>query len=107
MPFEYHVGDRVRCMHVMDGNRLVVGKTGTVVTISIRKDELTGCEHQYLGVAFDEYVNGHDCAEKCKYGYGYYIHDYYCEPEFGYGNNWDIQINTSELNDALSLILGV
>lgn len=70
----YNVGDRVRCIVDFPDNNsnIVRGNTGTVVH----------CEDGIVYVAWDNYVNGHDCD-----GYG--------NVEFGYG--WNVSFDEIEL----------
>lgn len=63
---DLEVGDRVLCETMIDGNDSVVGKTGTVVKITLK-----------CGVCFDEDVHGHALDGDCQYGYGWYIHKKY------------------------------
>ena len=56
---KFKVGDRVRAIREHDMNKRIVGKTGRVVS---ERDE-----DNEVGVAFDDYINGHCCdgVKKC------------------------------------------
>ena len=63
---KFSVGDRVVCVKPYDGNEKIVGVSGTVV--KAKKD--------YVGVAFDKDVAGHDLDGDCIFRYGWYFHSY-------------------------------
>ena len=56
---KFKIGDRVKCVCVVDGNKLVVGKIGTIVEIDCG----------LVGVEFDEWIHGHGCNHAGKIGY--------------------------------------
>lgn len=63
---KFKVGDRVKCIKVVDHNEAIVGKYGTVKY----------ADSHICAVDFDTYVDGHNCGYDCKNGYGWY-----CPPE--------------------------
>lgn len=62
---KFKVGDRVRAIREHDMNERIVGKTGRVVS---ERDE-----DNEVGVAFDDYINGHCCDGSVIDGYGWYV----------------------------------
>lgn len=58
----FHLGQRVTTAS---------GKSGTIVHIFNKS--FGGISREYCGVAFDEYISGHDCGGRCEYGYGWNI----------------------------------
>lgn len=56
---KFKIGDSVKCVCVVDANKLVVGKIGTIIDIDCG----------LIGVEFDEWVHGHGCHHKGKIGY--------------------------------------
>lgn len=62
---QFKVGDRVRLLEKADST-LPVGSEGTVCAI----DE---GEEPSVGVAFDDFTEGHGCSGNCEYGRGWYV----------------------------------
>ena len=54
--------------HLWQRGTTAAGKSGTIVNIFYDK-----FSREYCGIAFDEYVSGHDCGGRCEYGYGWNI----------------------------------
>lgn len=65
---KFKVGDRVTCIKVYDGRQEALNETGTVVDAPDTEE--------YVGVAFDKLVQGHDCNGRCDHGHGWYFHIY-------------------------------
>jgi hypothetical protein len=63
---KFKVGDRVKVVGNKSGiiTLDLTGKVGTIVRIA-------GTSHVPYGVCFDEYVDGHNCFDTCKDGYGW------------------------------------
>ena len=64
---KFKVGDRVKCIGIWCGNRCIVGKVGTVMSVS-----KSGVHY---GIAFDDYVRGHSLGvnnDDVEYGHGWY-----------------------------------
>lgn len=61
----FQVGDRVECIRPDPANNLItIGMTGTV------------CQRggaAFIGVGWDEDVEGHDCNGRCEFGHGWNI----------------------------------
>lgn len=60
MKRKFKVGDRVKCVRATDGKTKTVGKYGVVKTVGY-----------YIGVEFDEDIDGHDCSGTCKKFHGW------------------------------------
>ena len=57
---KFKVGDRVKCVCVVDDNKHVVGKIGTIIKT---------CDTRY-GVEFDKNIHGHQVGDiKCKFNH--------------------------------------
>ena len=63
---DFKVGDRVKCIKSVDDNENIVGKVGTIIDISD--------EEPPISIAFDDEVNGHDCASRCEYKHGWCVY---------------------------------
>ena len=68
MKNKFQVGDRVTVKNKLlyTSNMVKPGLEGTVCSNSHA--------YHYVGVAFDDYCNGHVCGGTCKDGYGWYIY---------------------------------
>lgn len=62
---EFKIGDRVVCIGIMSNNPKTKGAHGRVVA--------DDCYMERLGVEFDEYIEGHTCADRAKSGHGWYV----------------------------------
>lgn len=72
---KYEVGDRVVFVgdQAPDGGSVETGMTGTVCNIYENSAP-------HIGVCWDEEIpGGHHCHNTCKYGHGWYVHEYQLE----------------------------
>lgn len=94
MEYEFHVGDLVECAKPGGiDRRITTGMRGTVCNIS-------GYSPDFIGVAWDKYIDGHSCRGKCEEGYGWnvYARDIrLVEPE-----ETEFPVDDSELSEFLS-----
>lgn len=56
---KFKIGDRVKCVCVVDKNTILLNKIGTIIEIDCG----------LIGVEFDEWIHGHGCNHKGKIGY--------------------------------------
>lgn len=56
---KFKIGDRVKCVCVVDKNIILLNKIGTIIEIDCG----------LIGVEFDEWIHGHGCNHKGKIGY--------------------------------------
>lgn len=56
---KFKIGDRVKCVCVVDKNTILLNKIGTIIEIDCG----------LIGVEFDEWIHGHGCTHKGKIGY--------------------------------------
>ncbi|MGN0613574.1 MAG: hypothetical protein ACI4JB_06690 [Porcipelethomonas sp.] len=61
---KFKVGDRVKCVRIVDDNKRVVGKIGTIVSIDI--------DDNRYAVVFDENVGGHSFEGLCEHYHGWW-----------------------------------
>lgn len=66
---DFKVGDRVKCIHSVDGNENIVDKIGTIIDISKQA-------RPPISISFDDDIDGHDCTGKCAYRHGWCVYAY-------------------------------
>ena len=65
-------GDKVFVTMAYDGNTAIKGKVGTICDDHAKYANYHS-DHAVYGVKFRVAVDGHDCGQTCKDGYGWYI----------------------------------
>lgn len=72
---KFKIGDRVKAVKEYDGNKNIVGKIGTIIT-------LNGYGTAHVGVEFDDNIGfrGHNCGGNGKNGHCWWCADYILEP---------------------------